>query len=76
MIKKEELIEKAQSRPWEVGYSHWGEGFVHCLFPELEWKDVGSAINGVAYVCLQDKLTFEEARRVVAEHNASLQGKP
>jgi hypothetical protein len=74
----EDLEHLAPNRPWKVGFSHWGEAFVDCLFPEISFKagDLGrrnlSYVNGVAFVRLQSRLTFEEASRIVDEHNAKL----
>ena len=74
---RDDLKQQAASRPWKVGFSHWGEAFVECFFPEIDrqehWKQGGSTINGIPCVKLQSGLKFEDAKRIVEDHNATLE---
>lgn len=73
----DDLRELANSRPWEERFSHWGEAFVYCFFPELDVKEHlkrpgASLINGEPCILIYDGLTVEEARQIVKEHNEAL----
>lgn len=74
------LITLASNREWTISFAHWGEYFVHCMFPEIDPDEAAKHgigwINGVPFIEMRNRLwKREDAEKIVNEHNTRIANK-